>query len=300
MSNKMASNWHNLLHPGDANDFFAQQTFPPFDTQSTRYSVANARWLMELSRLAYRHDSEEDNQPPQPTRSSFLAKGGFSQIQFFQSKETDTQSMLVQSTKGSYAVLIFRGTEQNSGDIITDIRLWSNWIDALKNIQPFQESNVVCVHEGFRQALDAQTPSGKTVWEEIYAALAQLTCPVYFTGHSLGAALATLAATRPLPHGCVLSAVYTFGSPRVGNQLFVDLLKKTSIYRVVNGDDVVATLPPEILGFSHVGEEHHLLTTEEEFSLSELFSPPKLLADHAPINYGNDLLSSLSKSPDLG
>jgi hypothetical protein len=68
------------------------------------------------------------------------------------------------------------------------------------------------------------------------------------TGHSLGAALATLSAGR---YGSV-QGVYTFGSPRVGDEVF----KKNfdvKIFRIVNNDDIVSQLPPRGK-YLHVGE----------------------------------------------
>ncbi len=259
--------WHDLLHPGDATDFFARRRLLPFDTVTEDYSPANALWLAELSRLIYRHDTEEDNPPPHPTRSSFLAHAGFRQLQFFNAPGTGTQSMLVESAgTPPYAVLVFRGTEQVLKDFITDIEI------GLLSLAP----NEFDVHAGFANALDS-------VWQAIVIALAQLTCPVFYTGHSLGAALATLAATRRVPQ-----TVYTFGSPRVGNQALVDSLNGIPIYRVVDDRDIVATLPSEALGFRHAGTEHRLLEQNSQSGftwLSCIFNPSKKLADHAPINY---------------
>ena len=131
------------------------------------------------------------------------------------------------------------------------------------------------VHEGFRKALDS-------VWGEIEAELELLpeNCPVFYTGHSLGAALATLAAANHPPR-----ALYTFGSPRVGNQLFVDSLNKVPIYRIVDDEDFVANLPPGGMGFQHAGEEQKLFGDQANHSHHHFFDPPKPLADHAPANY---------------
>ena len=67
---------------------------------------------------------------------------------------------------------------------------------------------------------------------------------MYFTGHSLGGALAILAATliSPTRHG----AVYTFGAPRVANYKFFFGLKMP-IFRVVNSADIVPRVPPGII-----------------------------------------------------
>lgn len=65
--------------------------------------------------------------------------------------------------------------------------------------------------------------SSNALW---LAELAKLGCPVFYTEHSLGAALATLAAARRAP-----KAGYAFGSPRVGNQAFTSTLASVPIRR---------------------------------------------------------------------
>jgi len=258
------TSWQDLLHPGDATDFFLRRPFPAFDPTTSAYSPVNALWLAELSRLVYRHDTEEESPPPQPTRTSFLVNAGFKLRQFFLSWETDTQAMLVEFEGTSlFAVLVFRGTEQNIKDCLTDLETGN--VSLVGNKKD--------VHAGFTEALDS-------VWSEIDAALAQINCPIFYTGHSLGAALATLAAARHAPR-----AVYTFGSPRVGNQAFIDSLCNVPVYRIVDDEDVITTVPSEELGFRHVGTELLLIAPRHKFFLDHFFGPPKILADHAPINY---------------
>lgn len=260
--------WDDLLHPGRAVDFFARREFPAFDPgHVSTYSQTNALWLAELSRLVYRHDIEEDDPLPQPTRTSFLEKAGLKQREFFMSRARKTRAMLIESARDpAFAILVFRGTEQNIQDFLTDLET---------GLPPLDQS-VVGVHQGFMKALDS-------VWEAIDQTLADLTCPIFYTGHSLGAALATLAASRRAPQ-----AVYTFASPRVGNGAFADSLHSLPVYRIVDDQDAFTRLPPESLGFHHVGMLHTLHPTEIESRLdwmTALGHPPKPLADHAPVNY---------------
>jgi hypothetical protein len=63
------------------------------------------------------------------------------------------------------------------------------------------------------------------------------------TGHSKGAALATLAAWRLWQEGRPVDAVYTFGGPRVGNAAFARSYP-APLYRFENRDDPVPHLPP--------------------------------------------------------
>jgi triacylglycerol lipase len=267
---RTTTTWRDLLQPGDATDFFSRDPLPSFDPAASAYSSGNAWWLAELSRLVYRRDIEEESSPPQPARSSFLAKARLRQRRFFVSRATATQAMLVESEHPpAFAVLVFRGTEQTPQDFLSDIEIGA------KAILP----GGVRTHEGFAKALDS-------VWTEIDGELATLRCPVFYTGHSLGAALATLAASRRAPQ-----AVYTFGSPLVGNRGFVASLDNVPVYRVVHDLDAVTRVPPEVLGFRHAGIAQLLTAPTGDSPINplpwfrRLFGPPKPLADHAPINY---------------
>jgi hypothetical protein len=258
--------WRDLLHPGDATDFFQRVPMPPFEPNAADYSRANALWLAELSRLVYRHDIKEGMPYPQPTLDAFLAAANFNKREFFLNKATDTQAMLIESTgTPHYAVLAFRGTEQVIRDFNSDLKLGKFTLYGTKKN----------THDGFKEALDS-------VWNDINATLNKLpaNCQVFYTGHSLGAALATLAAAKRPP-----KALYTFGSPQVGNQAFVNSMPDIPIHRVVDDKDIVTTLPPPFVNFRHTGKEHKLTAPKNNFLLQHLFDPPKPLADHAPINY---------------
>jgi triacylglycerol lipase len=103
------------------------------------------------------------------------------------------------------------------------------------------------VHKGFKEGLDE-------VWEMLHTYLEDLrqkNKKIWITGHSLGAALANLAGDRYKDN---LQGLYTFGSPRVGNN---DSKANFSVnaYRFINNNDIVTKVPPkDLLGFQHVGE----------------------------------------------
>ena len=100
------------------------------------------------------------------------------------------------------------------------------------------------VHSGFKAALD-------DVWEEMLPEIKILKAQgikIWVTGHSLGAALATLAADR-LQY---VQGLYTFGSPRVGDQEFQSRVQLKA-FRVVNGSDIFTRMPAKN-PYHHVGE----------------------------------------------
>jgi hypothetical protein len=139
-----------------------------------------------------------------------------------------TQAFLAksQASDGAEPILIlaFRGTETVYADIKADLRA-----DLIRDPDGHR------VHRGFYEAFHA-------VKAEIEKDLSQHKgLPVYITGHSLGGALAILAAKYIASDS--LGACYTFGGPRVGDFNFADSIK-TPIYRVVNAADGVPRVPP--------------------------------------------------------
>src|SRR6185295_15135546 len=158
--------WQDLLQPGKATDFFARRESVPFDPTRSDYCVANAAWLAELSRLVYRHDTEEDSPPPEPTRTSFLEGAGLRQRRFFKVDAglVRVRALLVESVTENFAALIFRGTEQNIKDFLTDLRVGPTTVT---------KPNEASVHLGFKTALDL-------VWSDIEAELGKLGGAVFY------------------------------------------------------------------------------------------------------------------------
>lgn len=137
-----------------------------------------------------------------------------------------TQAILL--TNDSLIFLAFRGTEASS---ITDIKS-----DAKANSIPCESGGNI--HAGFKQAfdqvaLDIQNRINEDEFQNR---------PLLIAGHSLGGALATIAAKK-LSHKGGIAACYTFGSPRVGDDEWITHIK-TPVYRLVNAADCVTMLPP--------------------------------------------------------
>lgn len=117
-------------------------------------------------------------------------------------------------------------------DILADLNLTKSKSNALPGF----------VHSGFKNQLDK-------IWQELVTGLDKLpNRKIFLTGHSLGAAMATICASRlMLTHHENLQCLYTFGSPRVGCKEFVDSLKLKH-YRFVNNNDLITSLPGQYLG----------------------------------------------------
>ncbi|MFC0560375.1 lipase family protein [Halalkalibacter alkalisediminis] len=129
-------------------------------------------------------------------------------------------------------IIAFRGTDSDPDWII----------DAEVSQTPFpftSENNLV--HTGF---LSTYESCRNTILESLNTISRKKT--IYVTGHSLGAALATLCA-YDLATNRLNTYLYTFASPRVGDTLFAKAFN-TSVkqsQRYVNVFDIVPLLPPE-------------------------------------------------------
>jgi hypothetical protein len=112
------------------------------------------------------------------------------------------------------------------------------------------------VHKGFYSAfirLDEGTSGIKEVVDAIKVRT-QGRLPIYITGHSLGGALAQIAAA--VLESDQVAACYTFGSPRVGN-LYFDLWVKVPSYRVMNYADIVPEVPLPVI-YRHSGDARYI------------------------------------------
>jgi triacylglycerol lipase len=103
------------------------------------------------------------------------------------------------------------------------------------------------VHSGFRG-------EARKIWEDVYA-IAQKHKGKQFivTGHSLGAAMATYIAQELAWHGIENIELYTFGSPRLGSDDYVEAMSIPH-WRFVNNNDGVTHVPPMLMGFKHHGK----------------------------------------------
>ena len=135
-----------------------------------------------------------------------------------------------------------------------------NWIDNIQisKITPYNDTSIG-VSKGFYKAYNSIKP-------DLFNNLPSLvdkhnTRRILITGHSLGAALATLMAydIATMFPTYELSYVVNFGSPRVGNSAFSTSFNSFSSsfthYRITHYYDIVPHVPEEFLGYEHVSNE---------------------------------------------
>jgi hypothetical protein len=206
-------------------------------TASRQFNLDNARAMMWLAQLAYETAHKSKVQ-------SILDAWKLTMREFI-SNDPKTglppNSACVVVAEGRDAMFVtFAGSDPGK------IEDWVTDFDAMPSATD--------LHTGFQNAVGTVWPKVKTAIENRLASEQ----PIFFTGHSLGGALAIVAASRAaLELNIQGIAVYTFGSPRTGGTAFFNEytpLLGDSTFRLIDGTDIVPTVPPSLSGgYRHVG-----------------------------------------------
>lgn len=186
-----------------------------FDPTDLSFNRGNALYLAHASDIAY------DRAPAAAARDRL----GLEAMPF-RNRVTRTRGFV--GVCDTHAVLAFRGTEPVT---------LPNWLtDVVVRLVERHEYDGR-VHHGFSAVL-------RRTWDAVEALIEQVPSdrPLFLTGHSMGGALAVLAACRLAKHGRPPAATYTFGAPRCGDRTFCAGYSLTT-YRVVNGLDLVPEMP---------------------------------------------------------
>ena len=269
----------------------------PFDAQAITVLRRNAWWLADAALLTY--------WSPADVKSRFKAAG-------FEAQSIDCEGTQCYIATGMGAAIVaFRGTQPDQWrDILDDIRV---------ALVPWDRPDTR-VHAGFKDALNR-------LWPQLGPLVSELgrTMRVWFTGHSLGAALATLAADR-FPG---TAGVVTVGLPRVGDPRFAaqfDARFGARALRYVRNTDVVTQVPtPLPLPYRHVGDLRQiardgtilsqrptlahfisdlvgdlerLRDVIEALETGALRRAPAFLLDHMPAGYAVDIWNDFTTNGD--
>jgi triacylglycerol lipase len=272
-----------VFHPerDSSYGYFENAAAHLFQSNPVGFARVNVWWLADSALLTYWDEAN--------AKAIFNTAG--LQSKFVKVGSTDGYI----AWQNDFVIVAFRGTEPDEWqDMLTSSNI---------KLVPWQAG---MVHRGFKEAIDE-------IWPSLEAELNALSTgrTVWFCGHGLGGALATLAADRyPKTRG-----VCTFGCPRVGDSTFAaafnaNLANKT--LRYVNDYDVVTHVPPPILNYKHVdlrrfitpdgtisgnppplihffaellGTSEHLLEIISGLTKGTLKTAPNFLLEHMPKAY---------------
>lgn len=201
---------------------FEHGALHPFRPDPDGFPRVNAWWLADAALLTYWDEVRAKD---------IFVRAGF-EVEFVRAGSTDCYI----AWRDGVVIVAFRGTQPDEWrDMLTDVKIL---------LVPWHAGRV---HRGFKEAFDR-------IWPTLEPKLLQhrsVGREVWFCGHSLGAALAVLAADRFAD----TRGVCTFGCPRVGNAAFAhafDTRLAGKSRRYVNHHDVVTHVPPPLIGYKHV------------------------------------------------
>lgn len=186
----------------------------------------------KLASIAYSDDVEQVKKD--------VRKLGFTTVEFYNNGGAQAYRFMNKDD----IVIACRGTQPSEfNDIKADLKA-----------APVVAETVGRVHHGFKTEVDE-------LWPMVKEDLVRVgkTRKGWFCGHSLGAAMTTIMASRceddpTMPN---IEEIYTYGSPRTGWRKFVNSLN-CKHQRWVNNNDIVTRVPLAIMGYKHDGCEHYL------------------------------------------
>jgi predicted lipase len=181
-------------------------------------------------------------------------------------------------------VISCRGTESTQ-DIWSDLQFWQDTLYDVYYHNNYHKYRDIykkpCLHTGFYNQYNTLK---YIIYKHIHEYLYQvkdgnkerklnnkITPRVVFTGHSLGGALATIAATcmsvQFMEYTNLIVECHTFGSPRVGNQSFINIFNRFVHVsnRYVNDLDPVPMIP-RFPGFYHVKGLQYICDAETDIN----------------------------------
>ncbi|EYC23664.1 hypothetical protein Y032_0015g2772 [Ancylostoma ceylanicum] len=202
-----------------------------FYPRKTNYNEQTARMLLHMSSAAYGNLQQLCLNRAFASPHIVLTQSNVP----CDEKGNTCESYTAVSDADRHLTIVFRGSRTTSQIIM----------QGLKYLEPVEFYGLGNINRYFADGVAALWPPiGQVLRDPRFTNYA-----VTFTGHSLGGALAAVAAARTVAEGLRpghLLTVYTFGEPRVGNVNFAMNFNRVipNSYRVVFRQDIVPHLPP--------------------------------------------------------
>ncbi|KAI9343864.1 hypothetical protein DFJ73DRAFT_941739 [Zopfochytrium polystomum] len=149
-------------------------------------------------------------------------------------------------------------------------------------------------NESTNHGLDTSELS-RIIQEVVIPQLQSSTPSIWFTGHSVGGALATLAVSHlifvksPLVTSSFIKGCYTFGSPKCGDSDFATEMAnhcnaaQVVFYRLINADDIVTAMP--VAGHSSGGLVNALRNAQPQSKRMKSYTDYKHLGIPVVLHY---------------
>lgn len=223
----------------------------------TTLDSGNAYWMARLASVAYIKKDDPEGSPDVAKILADLKQEDpkFSSVTGF--SKNSSQAILVEHE--DFFTMAFRGTDE-LGDWLDNFDLIVTPVLLLVEGEKLDGY----FHKGFWKATE-------DIWEPLLAKYQQFqqqdrdkqkdlkqkkVRPLFLTGHSLGGAMATIAATKLIHQDLPFISTYTFGQPRTMTHNTARIINgkaENRFFRFQNNNDMVTRAPARAVGYSHVG-----------------------------------------------
>ncbi len=256
------------------------------DPAITQSDFVNAYLLVAASKAIYGNPDEPDAEQPAIIEGAFTDLG-LRDVVYVDETSTDTQFAV--GRRGDTVVVTFRGTA-TLADWLTDAQAGQFAFDT--SVGPVWAHNgfslaLVSILDRLRVELDAQL-------------LAAPDASIVLAGHSLGGALAELAALRLDDVGYPVGSIHTIGAPAIGGQPLTDAYDAlglgTITHRWVNDHDVVPMVVDLVPLYTELGRTHAFIRGVDAPDLDAAVEPLGEFGffDHDVAIYAENLLRQIS------
>jgi len=238
---------------------FYKEALVNFDRQSAPTNN-KAFWKASLSMAIASNDAYAKEEFIDQIKEKYITQLGFKGFKSFDSGQS-TQGFVVWDD--NLVVVSFRGSEFTYYD----------WIGTNAKIASHPTNYYGHVHLGFHKGFHEVSSELHAIVNDVYTSNKKF----YLTGHSLGAAVASIAAAE-WKQEFSPDGIFSFGQPKTGKKDFVQFMNASytnNFIRFKNDQDFVTRIPPN---FSHFGrlfwfdkhkELQHADSTSQEFTTEE-------------------------------
>lgn len=161
--------------------------------------------------------------------------------------ENSVQLITNPNLKSKYGYIMYSPSEETtfviwSGSASTE--MWIHDTEIFPSKPSFAKNEKVRVHHGFLKIYEGLRNNFISILSEYMPKTKRL----IIAGHSLGGGMAQLSSwdlfyNNNMNINMDQTFIYTYGSPRCGNEAFSEDLEKINIYRVANSEDIVTAIP---------------------------------------------------------
>jgi len=256
-----------------------------FEEKAVGHSLVNTYLLMYAAHNVYENRIDVANFLEFKKRFKEIFEPlGIDRFDFIdvRDKTADTQAVVMSNDK--LVIVAFRGSESSKNKKFSPTKFAYDWI--LTDFNFFKKRILwwgwgVKVHRGLYSAMEVAYDDLKKYVDSHMAGTPKR---LWITGHSLGAGIAPLAASRLVDDGLSVQGIYTFAGPRIGNDEFVKAFRKRfpDMQRWVFDNDLVTKLPFKIMKFQHCAPPNNIYADGKMvLADGEMLGPGKARS-HAP------------------